>query len=161
MTWYDPALICMNGHVINRMWRAEPQRNTKFCKKCGAPAIMQCPECKTEIQGQFMESGAPRVPIAPPPNFCHNCGAPYPWTQYAINAATELAHGLEGFTQEEKEELSKSIDDLVRETPHAPVAAERYKKAMKKAGHHTAGAFKSIMYSVVSEMVKRQIWPSG
>jgi hypothetical protein len=156
---YDTALICMSGHVVNWNSRFDPDWNTPFCRKCGSPTITKCQECQTDIRGQYRGANAARVAgIITPPAFCHNCGSAYPWTQSAITAATELAHGLEGFTQIEKEDLSKAIDDLVRQTPNAPLAAERFRKFMEKAGRETALAFRGILYGVIARILSRQIW---
>jgi hypothetical protein len=59
----------------------------------------------------------------------------------------------------EKGILSRSLDDLVRETPNTPVAVARFKKLVAKAGGAAAEGFKSILVEVLSEVVKKQIWP--
>jgi len=52
-SWYDTAQICMNGHVINSMSKSHPEHNKKFCDKCGAPTINNCPKCNTPIRGHY------------------------------------------------------------------------------------------------------------
>lgn len=39
---------------------------------------------------------------------------------------------LEGPTQEDRESLKKSLNDLIRETPNTRVAETRFKRLMKK-----------------------------
>ena len=51
--WYDIAQICINGHVINSMSKSHPEHNKKFCDKCGAPTITNCPKCNTPIRGHY------------------------------------------------------------------------------------------------------------
>jgi hypothetical protein len=46
----------------------------------------------------------------------------------------------EGLNQEEKEQLTRSIETLVRETPEAPVVGSRFKRLVKKAGGAAAEA---------------------
>ena len=51
--WYDTAQICINGHVINSMSISHPEHNKKFCDKCGALTITNCPKCNTPIKGHY------------------------------------------------------------------------------------------------------------
>jgi len=59
--WYDTAQICTNGHVINSMARSEPKHNKKFCDKCGAKTIMNCPNCNSPIRGDYHITPTSRV----------------------------------------------------------------------------------------------------
>ena len=51
--WYDVAQICLNGHVINESVKEYPKFNKKYCDKCGASTITNCPNCHAEIQGEY------------------------------------------------------------------------------------------------------------
>lgn len=42
-TGYDAAQICMNGHVITRMFHDSPEFRQNFCDKCGEKTITTCP----------------------------------------------------------------------------------------------------------------------
>lgn len=92
------------------------------------------------------------------PKFCLNCGTPYPWTDIKIKAAQELVLGLDNLTQVEKENLNKSLNDIIRDTPDTPVSATRFKKLCIKAGKGVAEGFKIILADIVSEAVKKMIW---
>ena len=96
----------------------------------------------------------------PPPvaSFCQGCGAAYPWTTSAVKAARELIADTEELTAEEREQLSASLDDLVRDSARTEVAAGRFKRLAAKAGGETANALKSILISVATETAKRAIW---
>jgi hypothetical protein len=94
-----------------------------------------------------------------PPAYCHQCGAAYPWTTTRLEAARELARESDRLDDNEKGVLSRSLDDLVRETPNTPVAIARFKKLVAKAGGTVAESLKSILVEIVSEAVKKQIWP--
>ncbi len=76
-----------------------------------------------------------------------------------LDAARNLAMEVDGLTPEEKDTLSKSLDDLVRDTPGTTVAATRFKRLATKAGGGAASAFKGILVSVVSETAKKILWP--
>jgi hypothetical protein len=70
-----------------------------------------------------------------------------------------FADEADGLDKNDRNVLSKSIDDLVRETPGTQVAAVRFKKLMKKVGGATADGFRSILVDVLSEAVKKILWP--
>lgn len=156
--WYDTAQICTNGHVINEQLVSSPHIDRKFCERCGAPTVTECLHCKATIKGihhsEFGTSGFTR------PNFCPNCGKPYPWTEAKLKAAKELSDEFDNLSPEERETLKKSLDDIVRDTPQTPVAATRFKKLAAKAGKVAAGALRDILVDIASEAAKKLIWPS-
>jgi len=154
---YDLAQICLNGHTINADARRFSQFNQKFCKKCGAATITACRHCKADIRGHNI--GGAVLATFHVPGFCHECGEPYPWVETKIEAARELAKELEELTAEDKETLTKSIDDIVTDSPRTTLGATRFKKMMGKLGKETASVFKDILVSIVSEAAKKTIWP--
>jgi hypothetical protein len=155
---YDNAQICQNGHVITQFGETRPQHLKNFCDKCGAATIRACPECAKDIQGHYhggaLHSGKPA------PAFCHGCGAPYPWTQMRLDAAKQLADEDAGFSPEETEQFIKSLKSIVDQSPDAALATSRFKKLMTKAGGPVSKALRDILVDVLSEAVKKTIWPS-
>ncbi len=165
--WHDVAQICLNGHIVNTTTKERPEFNLDFCKDCGARTTTKCAHCGVEIQGAYWTQGY-GSPVTtglsqsdPPPKFCHSCGTPYSWTQATLDAARSLAMELESLSAEEREALAGSLDDLVRDTPRTNVAALRFKKLVGKVGREAAMAFKQLLADVVTEAVKKQVWPSG
>ena len=169
MKYYDAALICLNGHIINSSTNKSPEDNKKFCDKCGSETITKCPRCKTEIQGDYEERQEDEFTYLPnrsytihmsekAPAFCHNCGKPYPWTESKLKAADELADEIENLKPEEKDVLKKSLDDLIKDSPNAQVAALRFKKLIAKAGGTVGNFFKDLLVDVLSEAIKKSIW---
>ncbi len=55
------------------------------CKKCGAQAIDNCPDCDNPIQGLRVRLYATFTP----PEFCHNCGKPYPWKGKTVDVTEQ------------------------------------------------------------------------
>jgi hypothetical protein len=159
-SWYDTAQVCLNGHVVNDSVKASPEFNQKYCDKCGQPTITECQNCNHPIRGYYHSPGVIYPSTREPPSFCHECGKPYPWTATKLEAAQELADELENLTQEEKDILKKSLDDLVRDSPKTTVAATRFKKLVRKAGGEATGSFKQILIGVVTEAAKKLLWPS-
>lgn len=159
-SYYDLAQICRNGHVINSMAHDYPNRNQDHCDRCGAPTITACPSCNTSIRGHYH---VPNV-IAPSwytaPAFCYKCGKPFPWTAAGLSAAEELADELEGLTEQERESLKKSLNDLICETPNTPVAETRFKRLMKKVGKDGYESMRSILTDIVSETVRKTVFGS-
>lgn len=153
---HDIAQICISGHIINSSTKKRPQFNKNFCDRCGQRSIRECQSCAEPIQGDYYGAFAMKAA----PAFCHNCGAAYPWTESRLKAAHDLAMEIEGLTDTEKETLSGSLDDLIRDTPSTPVAATRFKKLAVKAGKEGAGALRDILVDIVSETAKKLIWPN-
>lgn len=152
---FDIAQICLNGHVINSSVKDFSQFCKKFCDKCSARTITECQECKAEIQGRYKNS----ISISPflSPKYCSNCGKPFPWTLSKIEAAHELAMES-ALSNEEKEILNKSIDEIVKETPKTELEATKFKKIMLKLEKEAAEIFKSILVRIASKTAKKIIW---
>ena len=156
---YDVAQICLNGHIINSSTLRFPQHDQKYCDKCGAETIINCPSCKADIRGYYyMDDVISSGGEIGTPAFCHNCGKSYPWTDMKIKAARELAQELD-LSSEDKEMLTKSIDDIVSDSPRTALGATRFKKIMMKVGKEGASALKNILVDIVSEAAKKTIWP--
>ncbi|SRR5713101_513927 len=155
-TW-DTAQICLNGHVINRRYESWPTSNSPYCPKCGTATITQCPKCKAKIRSGYV-GGMPSLTEEKADPFCLQCGAAYPWTETRLSAAREYIRELDRLNDNEKGILSRSLDDLVRETPQTPVAILRFKRLVSHAGTAAADGLKSILVQVAVESVKRQIW---
>ena len=100
MARYDAQLVCLNGHQITTRYHASTRFRKSFCEKCGAGTIYQCPNCGHEIEGYYY----PDEPIGeyrPPsvPDFCDNCGKPYPWhqRQKELDEAPTKENDADGF----------------------------------------------------------------
>lgn len=77
---YRPAAVCKRGHLITDDITRHPEVG-KRCTKCGAPVLVACPECNARIRGEYHVEGVAILggKAAPPPNFCDDCGAAFPW----------------------------------------------------------------------------------
>ena len=156
---YDVASICLNGHLITDSARSHSIFSTTDCRTCGAPTTTRCDSCGCDIRGCYYAPGAYSFPQCPQvPSFCHNCGKPYPWTESRLQAAKDLARELDGLTREDIALLERSVDEMVRDTPQANVAALRFKRIVVKTGKVGTDLFKDILVGVVSETVRKTVW---
>jgi hypothetical protein len=162
-SWYDIAQICLNGHTVNSMARSNVVANQKFCDTCGAATIITCQACGRSIRGYYHDFGfrLGRVEFDDyvVPSFCHTCGKSYPWIQAKLGAAQELADELDGLSQDEKDVLKKSLDDIIKDTPRTELASLRFKKLAGKASREGAEGLKNILIGVATEAAKKLIWP--
>lgn len=154
---HDTALVCLNGHQINRGFYDYPQFNTTYCSKCGAATIHQCPECQTDIRGSYRDSMSFSSDNTPP-DYCHNCGKPYPWTAARLEVARELIQELDE-TDENKTRLADSLVDIAANTPRTPLAAERMRRVLEKLGGHLGIALREILVDISSETAKKILFP--
>ena len=90
-----------------------------------------------------------------PASFCHNCGRPYPWTETGLKAAQELADEQDQLTETEREQLKKSISQLVKDTPQTELAIFRYKKLVGKISKTAAATLNNIIATIATETVKK------
>lgn len=156
---YDIAQICLNGHLITKTAKTNPQFMENFCSICGEKTITECPHCKAFIRGEYHVPGIVSIGFKfTIPKYCYNCGKPYPWTERALKASQELINEIEKLSKEEKEILQKSIEDLIKESSSKEVAVLRFKKYAKKGGQELFNGLKNILFDIVSETIRKQIF---
>jgi len=158
-SYFDVAQICLNGHIINNSSMTFPSSNKKRCPDCGSETITKCLACNQDIRGYHFVPGVIGFGgLEKAPGFCEHCGKPYPWTESRLEAARDLAGQLD-LDIPERTLLEKSIEEIVRDTPRAPAEAVRFKGVVEKAKPWALAAFREVLISVVSEPVKKMIWP--
>ncbi|MFC5792303.1 DUF2321 domain-containing protein [Thalassorhabdus alkalitolerans] len=155
---HDIAQICLNGHTITSRYNRSPELRANFCNQCGEKTITKCIQCQNHIRGYYSVPGVISTRSYNVPSYCHACGSSYPWTEEKLLAAKELAEILDDLTDEEQEELKKSLDDLVKDGPRTVVATTKFKSLLSKTGSEISTGFKDILVGVVSESVKKSIW---
>ena len=153
---YDVALICLNGHIVNQSSKSLPECNAKFCKRCGEPTVDSCGKCGSNIRGHETVRGT-GFSMSGAPGHCHECGCPYPWTERKLEGLRETIQELEGLSDNERESLTKSIPDLIADTPKTETAVYRVKRAMTKVGSVGGEILKNVLVKVAAESVKKQL----
>jgi hypothetical protein len=166
--WHDAAQICANGHLITAAANQNPERKQPFCSSCGAETLTACPSCGKPIRGArcaqvhnyLMNTWDTAVDnLTAIPAHCSECGAAFPWTSARLAVLKELAGELEGLSDDERETLKNSLDDLTTDTPKTEVAASKVKRLVAKSGKVAADALNKIIVTVATECAKRIIFP--
>jgi len=151
---YDTAQICPNGHVITAdIGRFKGSHMEKFCSRCGAETLTHC-QCGQAIRGRWWVS---QTPPYTRPAFCNACGRPFPWTETAIATAKEYAAAVQ--LHADQQEFADLIENLVRDNPRTIISATRFKQLLDGAGSAASEGFQKILVDVVTESVKKMIWP--
>ena len=110
---YRTAAVCEDGHCLGAMFRAD-SRPDKFCKHCGKRVFTRCPHCNAQIRGA--PYSAVSAPGYHPPNYCPECGQPFPWTSHELERAKKAIdqHAAEhGIPEDEAATLKSFADDIV------------------------------------------------
>lgn len=127
--------------------------------KCGKETYSKCPECNSPIHGKYEVDGI--VDLSGSynrPDYCYNCGAPYPWTKIILDNAVMLVSLEDELDESMKELIKTAIPDLITETPATPIAIAKYKKGIKCAGDILKNSMRQLLIDVVSETVKKSLF---
>ncbi len=149
--------VCRSGHPITDSADSHPEHREAFCSKCGSATTMTCEKCQTTIRGDYYVRGVYVRATWNPPRHCHHCGSPYPWTESKLRASAELIDELDELSETEREKLKASVEDLVRDSPSAEVAALRVKKAFLKLGKLGSESLRALLVDVLSEAGKKMM----
>lgn len=152
MVSYHNASICKNGHVVSK-YDANSQ---KYCSKCGVEVISSCPHCSLPIRGLFVSEIIGNH-LYVRPDYCYNCGKPYPWTESALESTALLIQEEEELSEQLKTSLVESLPDIITETPKTNLAAVRVKKCLASAGKLTADAVRQFVIDFGCELVKKSL----
>lgn len=161
MAYYAKAQICINGHPINSNMNEHPERNKKFCDRCGSETIDKCKNCDYPINGRYITPGYTNVRAYIPPDYCSNCGRPYPWTSAKIAALVELAKMEDVLSDEEVESFTTHLKDITSDTPNTVVSANKLIILGKKFGARAWPEIRSLLVEIASETAKKILLDKG
>ena len=156
ITEVDGALICVNGHVINREAGRNPGPYVRFCTECGGQVLDRCPSCHESIRGQ-VRTPQRYDPVWTRPNNCHGCGQPYPWRVARIENLVEAIDSVEGVDETDRQSVKDAIPDVIAETPKTDTAAARMKRFLAGLPGEGAALVRKALDSVVIQTVKDTI----
>ena len=161
--YYDVAQICENGDLITSRANNEPVKCSPYCPICAAKTIKACPECKTPIRGSYARNvyrsssnlSAPKMStyyygVYKIPCYCHNCGAPYPWTTKRINEFNSVVDMTAGVTTDEKEDLKSSFPHVLADNAQTVSSSLKIRNKLDKISSSAAGPLKEILTKVAT-----------
>jgi hypothetical protein len=154
---FDKAQVCRRGHRGTAYALSQPITVKKFCPDCGSAMVDACEHCAAPLRGYRHIPGVFHTHEPVVPAFCYECGKPYPWTAERLEAAREFALELEGLSKDERELLSKSLDDIVSDTARSPLAITRMKKLVGKVAKPVGEAFYKLVIDIASETAKKSL----
>jgi hypothetical protein len=161
---WDVALVCLGGHLLNDRVRGDPSRNLDECPTCGSEAISACPGCREPVPGFHYEQGDDQASLNPrgralatPPRYCPACGRPFPWTERVMSAVRMVIREMAALDLHERDQLRRSIDHIIRQTPQTPQAVRRINDALSRLGGESAHALRDLFLSIASAEVKAQL----
>ena len=145
------AQICRSGHVIHCDGMSFESKT--HCTKCGAPCIDRCQRCSEPIRGVEKYQS---VAAYPRPQFCHKCGAPYPWMEDILNTARQLLHHDDKLTQEDRISLWGDLQYVMSDPrgTHVPARKKLIEFNLKKATETVREAILDLMAKTAAEMTK-------
>ena len=162
--YYEPALICLNGHILNIFGESKPEHNSEYCPRCGEATVSRCPNCGALIRGCYHvrdENGwlgswdrctekKYHLPL-----HCHHCGAPYPWTAARLETAAQLINSLPDLPAQKKQELTAQLNDLLQETPRTALTTLIFHNALQTAPPIVAAGLREIILPNAAPIVQR------
>lgn len=154
MGQYFVGLACLNGHAVNSAADRSPELNAKHCSACGEPTIRACSNCSAAIRGYYFVADVIGWSEWDVPSHCHECGAPYPWTQRRSEALAAAIDELDELPSDERDRLKKSIPDILAETPKSETAVLRFKKAIAHVGTASGKVLSGVIQRVAADAVK-------
>ena len=93
-----------------------------------------------------------------PPNYCHQCGHAYLWTEQRLLATQTLIDELEELENVDKKLLKEAITDLSTNNSRTEMAASRYTRIKDKINNTVSASFlDSAVKNIVGKSVEALI----
>lgn len=157
-SYYDSALICLSGHIINESTNEYSEKNSNYCALCGEITISKCDKCNAIIRGTLFIDKRPFESIETAPNFCYQCGNQFPWLVKNIEAALEIATQSSGNGNINRIELKNDLLELAKDTPATSVTAFKISKIIKNLPENALKIFNNLLVEIISETAKKIIF---
>jgi hypothetical protein len=153
--YVDTAQYCRNGHEITQRAATQPKQIEDFCSICGAATIAKCEKCEAPIRGfNHMRVGGYATPR---PNHCYKCGAQFPWVAEQLAAGREMIEFVDGLSDDEREGLKRSLEDIVAEGPRTQLGVLKFKAGISKLQKGARDVLYKVAVDVASETAKKML----
>jgi hypothetical protein len=156
---YYTAAVCLCGHPLTEYVEDMQAMVGEYCGQCGERVITACPECEAPVRGHYRPPAGYLSVCREyvPPNYCHNCGEAYPWTEQALKEARELIESDPNLDESDKSALAESLLPLTKDTPQTAGAILRFKGAMGKLSEDTRRALVTVLVTVATDCARREL----
>ena len=152
MGFYHIEQICLNGHLITNLADKYPELCQSHCSCCGASTITHCPTCNFPLHGNYDRGMSRTIASTSVDAYFYNCGAPYPWTEIAIQSTSQVIMQEKELADIDKNSMIESLPDIITETPKTSLAALRLKKGLSSVGKFTADAIRQFIIDFGCEL---------
>ena len=156
---YYTAAVCLSGHPLTEYLEDMPATIGEYCSRCGERVITSCLECEAPIRGHYRPPAGYLSVCREyvPPNYCHDCGEAYPWTEQALKEARELIEEDPNLDESERNALTESLIPLTQDTPQSAGAILRFKRTMGKLAEDTRRALVTVLVAVATDYARREL----
>lgn len=156
---YFTGVACLNGHAVTGAAEAYPGRATPRCKTCGIATLRACRECGVGLRGgQYsMRLDDRAEPPWAVPNYCHSCGAAFPWTKIKRDAIEATIAELQELEAAEREGLLALVPDTIADTPKTAVAVLRWQRAFSKLTGQTRSLVTDVLKQAAAPLVAEHL----
>ncbi|CAM2809685.1 DUF2321 domain-containing protein [Dellaglioa algida] len=151
--------VCLKGHQISSFITTSSENPKEFCEDCGSEVITHCPSCNKSINGYLQLDGVFGGYDVPVPSYCRNCSSPYPWTSTALESLKELINLQDELNDEEKDDFSSSLPDLISNGPKSKVAITKFNKYSSKISSGFRNFAVEIISSIASDVIVKSLTP--
>jgi hypothetical protein len=86
----------------------------------------------------------------PVPDYCPECGKPYPWRATALSAAMEAADELDELSEEDRKKLKGALADIATDNPRTDLAVTRIKKIALSLGSFGKSVLQKVALDIAS-----------
>jgi hypothetical protein len=154
---YKTAAVCRQGHAATDHLELSPELAGKFCKECGGEILTACPSCGSRIRGHYHVSGVFSTHDYAPPNYCEDCGKPFPWIEEKLRVASALTDELESVSDADRAKIKVSLGEITRDTPGTSLAVIRLKKMLGTAKDAVGQAVWKVAIDIATEAAKKAL----
>jgi hypothetical protein len=155
---YFTGVACLNGHVVTGAAEAYPARVCPRCSRCGAGTFKTC-QCGTPLRGGVysMRLDNRTEPVWIVPNYCHSCGAAFPWSRLKREAIEGTIGELTELDATDRTGLLALVPDTIDETPKTAVAVMRWHRALAKLPAQTRALVSDLLKEVAVPLVAKHL----
>jgi hypothetical protein len=120
----------------------------KFCADCGSKTMSKCHGC-----GAYIQHKNSRVHYVP--NYCTECGEPFPWVSNALQELGRVTDEAKELTEEEKDALKRAYPELTKNTSKTRGAIETMKVYCTKFSPSAMAIVRTVLVNVMTDEGKQ------